>query len=265
MKFKRKHALDRPDDLKNSPAEPKAPWYRQANRLMALGALTISVLTFVNSQYIEAHRSREQQLRQVLSELINLRKETRMVNENPNYPDAQDELARIGDVRFIYLEAAQQLISGLWLREVSSAEYEALAYDESSAGNYDLAKRYFSSALKVNANMSDKSVAFQCLGDLYFRRFQDASQGRQAFEEAAKLPLPWTNLADSGLLYETWGADELDFGERDKGIEKIKIATKYYCGLPEGDALRKQAVNRIKVLLTDHHVQIDDQSASCIQ
>ncbi|HEY6418796.1 MAG TPA: DUF4148 domain-containing protein [Candidatus Binataceae bacterium] len=245
---------DRPGASK-LPAEQKKPWYRKTNRLLALAAFVISVLTFVNSQYIETHRSKQQQLRQVLSELIELRKESRMVDENPNYPHAQDELDRIADSRFIYLESAQQLIAGLWLREVSSAEFDALAYDETNAGNYDLAKRYLSDALEVNANLSDKSTALQLLGDLLFRRFHDAAGGRQVFDEAAKVPLPWTNLADSGLLYETWGADELDFGERDKGIDKIKIAIKYFCGLPEDDTLRKQGVDRITRLLADHHVQ----------
>lgn len=240
------------------------PWYRRPDRVMSALALIVSILTFINGQYIEAHRSRQQQLRQVLSTLIDLRKETRLVQENPQYPNRVDELSRIADARFIFMEEAERMISGLWSSEISSAEYESLAYDEKYAGNYHTAENYYSLGLdRAGEVPGDQLTALQALAILYYEPpFHNAERGRSFFKQAALISFPWgPNPSDSGRLYEEWSRSEFDYGSRKEGLTKFQATVGYFCSLDATDPDRQLAMERLKQMAEANGLPAD--SAAC--
>lgn len=221
--------------------------FTAANVISAL-ALIVAIVSFVLTYrftQIESVRIKREQLRSVISALLDVRKDLRIALETGERPHYDLYFER----RQIQFEAAEDIIRQI-PSNVTWAEYNTLAkeaiLDESFERGFEYLKLSQSSATGVRA----KVYSLSGLGDAYFMEspMRDYEKGRKAFREAVAIleatRESYFNHVISGT-YETWGEAEFEAGFRREALDLLSRAEKYARELSPDEPTRPLRLKRI--------------------
>ncbi len=244
---------DQIDQLQIVVHEPRKPWYRQRPSLISLLALLFSIVSFGYSQYHSTQaeiRSKQEELRKLLSDLAQIQSETQSLAEVQDGRKREMQSSILNSKRVVLIEAAEALVDGI-PKFVSSAAYGVLASEKVASSDFKQAERYYESAATVARGPLARATAYRSLGMLYFTRspLLDYSKGRRAFQQAVD---SMTGSSDEysqytiGYIYEWWGFCEGRSNFRQEAEKNFAMARKYYDDLSKDNPLRAWALEALQ-------------------
>ncbi len=206
---------------------------------ISIVALLVSVITAgytMMRQQKEDIRSKKEELRKIISELVNLREDhsLRIISLQDIF--ARETASKLCETKVnIYLTAAEYLIHQI-SEHVSSIEYRTIAYEYEVRGNYELAEKYYKKALNKSTIPLEKALSLREVASLQFSKLGKAKEGRNYYEQAInlldKIPDPYFQLTKAET-YRLWATQELFYGDRNDGFLKIEQAKMVLSTLPE--------------------------------
>lgn len=214
------------------------------------GAILGAILSGVFAWWLhraEQLRSRKEELRNIVSALIDLQEEyQRRINDTQD-PGLRESIGSFTSAkRAVYLEAAEVLTNQLG-RDVSSAEYNILATELMSDTNFAKAEQYYIKAVEAARSMLPRVVALRSLAAFYFGKgsYRNIDKGREHYSAAVsllKMALDEYSTFVLGHTYQQWGFSELSAGSKEEGHDKIRHARTCYGNLPDQYHLKTQAL-----------------------
>lgn len=189
----------RVDKLEIKAGEAKKPWYRQL-------PLWISILSLLISSgfsgYTAYHQSKEQKADELKRRLENLRSTVLQVadirnefviastSSEQNMAQLTQRSSLLNTKKQVLIENADALISGMET-EVSPAIFVELAYEESTDGKFEEAKRYYEQGLLCkHLDALTSGSILRSLGEIYMQpvtAFHDNEKGREYYREALRV------------------------------------------------------------------------------
>ena len=229
---------DRVDYLQLDAVEKRRPWYRHASTVLSVLALIVSLMTFVLGQRFEKQRAAQEQLSDVITKLIDERKERTDILKVPDANERQGELIRLENKQRIYLEEAETLISSLGKRNVVPAELTNLGYEEETTGRPEKSAKYFSTAIEMSHDPYEIWTTRVELANVYFfPPLSDFQKDRDLFELASKSC--GLTPRDLAFIYDRWGKAELGSHHRNEGTAALECA-RLCSKMPSDDWVKKR-------------------------
>jgi len=214
--------------LEKAVQELGRPWYKQALTVISGLALIVSIasalFTYI-SKHTEDMRSKREELRNIMSNIIDSRFDRSKVQNSEEFFMKQG----------LYIESAEVLINE-FPEKVSYQEYLVMEKEMYYYGNNKKAEDYGEKAIKAaSKSILSKNIALRLVAELYFYpSIRDFGKGRKYFQQAADL---LANINDNYIIqnlaitYEMWGLNELRNSFVAEGNQKIELARKYYTDL----------------------------------
>jgi hypothetical protein len=235
----------RVDMLEVSSQEKRKPWYRQPSNIVAMVALLVSISSTFYSQSAskqETIRSKKEELRKLLVNLIDLRRSVLQASGSPDSWEVQSASEQQG----LYLQAAQRLAAQI-PNEVSSYEYGTLAEECQAAGESAQAEDYFQKGVSASSSIFNQAQSLRLLAVFYFTSGakQDVSKGRASFERATQLIKARSDpysVHIQALNYEAWATTEFQHGFAEQGTTELEEARKLYSQLPQDYPFRAHLI-----------------------
>lgn len=251
----------RVDYLELKEAEAKKPWYRQLPLWISIFSLLVSTGFSGYTAYIqkkehqaEVLKNRMEIVRSALLQIADIRDQFLSLAAAPeqNNVQATQRSVQLNTKKQILIENADALISGIET-DVNPALIVELAYEESTDGEYDAAKRHYEFGLK-NKHLDPLSTLaiLRGLGDTYMQpktNFHDNEKGREYYRRA--LQSSGDNDDDPALNSKTytlayWAYSEFlnrNMAEGNKRLAEARAAAMKIS--PQNKALQQQALNYV--------------------
>ncbi|MDH4321473.1 MAG: hypothetical protein OEV73_08260 [Desulfobulbaceae bacterium] len=224
-----------------------------ASNILVFLAFGFSIFSFYMSYQAsqkEVVRVKKEELRHILSDLIDTSKQFR---ENLNSNESGQFYDLYTEKRFIYFAAAESIIEEI-PTEVSWPEYNTLAKQAFIDDNYEKVISYLEKA-KVNAKTTQAKVYTRnALAQAYFAdtSIRDYDRARGYFKEAAiilegiKDPYFLVLVAD---MYRSWATCEADAGFHEESKMLLGRSDKYLNDLPNSFPYKKEQLMEIGDLM----------------
>jgi hypothetical protein len=253
---------DRVDSLELKAAERKTPWYKQLPLWLSIISLLISAGFSLYTAYqqqqdktAEEFKRRLETLRATVLEIADLRSENLKViatsDQNPS--QVSQNLSIINTKRQVLIENADALLSGIE-REVSSAVFVELAYEEATDERFVEAERYYKLGLQSKHLDLVSTVAIsRALGELYTNPKSDLYNlelGRARFQQALDaLKGHEGEYADYNRTYTLadWAYQEFANKNTDKALGLLDRARAEVLKIGVANPVRQQAQNLITI------------------
>ena len=244
---------DQVDPVQPPAQQPKRPWYRQFSNVASGIALVVSLVGALygyRSYSAEVVRSKKEELRGAIAQLLALREEILDRVASTGEPKKRDAARQMLNAkRMVYLEAAESLASQIG-EHVSSSEYNVLANEVAMDARFEQAETYFAKAVGASHAGVGRAVALRTLAIFYFgpgplRAFD---KGRRHFQEAVDQLIGASDnysLLALGNTYEAWGYFEQRNGSEREASQKFEMARKKYAEMAP-DSLRDQALDHLQ-------------------
>jgi tetratricopeptide (TPR) repeat protein len=226
------------------------PWLKDwltPSNLISLIALVVSLITAAYTlpiQYNQDIRAKEEQLRQIIINLLDLDKELQESILPIKDPIKQFNAGSLlNSKRQVYLNTAEIIASQI-PDNVTASQYIILASQRFRDANYQLAKDYFEKAIdvskkapKTRASILNQHYALRNLATFYYQNqpLRSFEEGKNYFSEAIRLLESGnddTSLYVLGETYEIWGIANLYNNFKEDGYSDLEKAKKYYLSLP---------------------------------
>jgi predicted metal-dependent hydrolase len=213
--------------------------------LLALIVAAISLVTTYRLTHLESERAKKEQLRVVISALLDVRKDLTVALETGEKPYYDLYFER----RQIQFETAEEILQQI-PDKVSWAEYNTLAKESIFDENFERAFDYLKVSQANASGIRPKVYSLNALAYAYFidSPLRNYEKGRSAFRDAIRVlestREPYYASIISGT-YETWAEAETDAGFQREALDLLSRAEKYARDISSDDPTREYRLKRI--------------------
>lgn len=222
-----------------------------------LGAIVGSILTGLVSLRIHKsseYRQKREELREVLLKLVQLKEDYELRIKSIIDQTSREQIGGILNEKRMILKSAAEDLEQKIRSGLSPGEYITLGQENWSYSNFDGAEKYYKKAIEASTDSLNKSISARILAFFYTTRgpHHDFRKAEEHFQQAIDYLSRATDdysIYTIGLAYETWGIAEEFHRKGKEGRNLFELAKAHYYRITDGNPLREDSLNRIKVKL----------------